>query len=112
MTQSWGHTFNPNYKSARELIHTLIEVVSKGGNFLLNVAPTPDDTFEAEAHTRLAEIGKWMDVNVKEGSEVTLLGYGSPLPWSKEGDQVQIKLPPELEGIGDHALVFRVEGRF
>jgi alpha-L-fucosidase len=63
MTQSWGHSFSPEYKSARELIHTLIDVVSRGGNFLLNVAPTPQGTFEPEAYARLAEIGRWMDVN-------------------------------------------------
>jgi len=63
MTQSWGHTFTPSYKSTEALIHTLIDVVSKGGNFLLNVAPTPDGTFEDEAYERLAQIGAWMDVN-------------------------------------------------
>jgi alpha-L-fucosidase len=41
----------------------LIDVVSKGGNYLLNVAPTPDGTFEAEAYETLAEIGRWMGVN-------------------------------------------------
>jgi alpha-L-fucosidase len=63
MTQSWGHTFQPRYKSARELIRTLVEVVSKGGNFLLNVAPTPEGTFEDQAYERLSEIGRWMAVN-------------------------------------------------
>jgi len=63
MTQSWGHTFQPRYKSARDLIHTLVEVVSKGGNFLLNVAPTPEGTFEDDAFERLSEIGRWMAVN-------------------------------------------------
>jgi len=63
MTQSWGHNFNPRYKSAKQLIHTLIDVVSKGGNFLLNVAPTPEGTFEEEAYERLNEVGAWMKVN-------------------------------------------------
>jgi len=63
MTQSWGHNNDPVYKSTEFLIHTLIDVVSKGGNFLLNVAPTPEGTFEEEAYGRLAEIGAWMRVN-------------------------------------------------
>ena len=174
MTQSWGHSFDSNYKTTRELIHTLIDVVAKGGNFLLNIAPTPQGTFEVEAYARLKEIGEWMDVNgeaiygsrpirrgsvdaelraaeehpepaepelrftrskngdtvyifalewpgavlevegleLNEGSEVVLLGFGRPLPWSQDGDRVRIQLPAELEGIGHHALVFRVEGRF
>jgi alpha-L-fucosidase len=63
MTQSWGHTFNPQYKSAKRLIHTLVDVVAKGGNFLLNVAPTPQGAWEPEAYRRLEEIGRWMAVN-------------------------------------------------
>ena len=63
MTQSWGHNNNPNYKDTEFLIHTLIDIVSKGGNYLLNVAPTPEGTFEDEAYERLAEIGSWMSVN-------------------------------------------------
>ncbi len=63
MTQSWGHNFNPEYKSTERLIHTLIDVVSKGGSFLLNVAPTPDGILEEEAYGRLAEIGEWIKIN-------------------------------------------------
>lgn len=63
MTQSWGHTFNPVYKTTDFLIHTLVDVVSKGGNFLLNVAPTPDGMFEPKAIQTLDEIGQWMQKN-------------------------------------------------
>ncbi len=63
LTQSWGHNFNPTYKSPERVIRTLIDVVSKGGNYLLNVAPTPEGTFEPEAYETLAEIGRWMKVN-------------------------------------------------
>lgn len=63
LTQSWGHNFAPVYKSPERIIHTLIDVVSKGGNYLLNVAPTPAGTFEDEAYEILASIGDWMDVN-------------------------------------------------
>jgi alpha-L-fucosidase len=83
MTQSWGHNFNPRYKSPEELIHTLIDVVSKGGNFLLNVAPTPEGTFEEEAYRRLAEMGAWMDVN---GEAI----YGSKVhEWFGEGENIR-----------------------
>jgi alpha-L-fucosidase len=63
ITQSWGHTPTPEYKSTRRLIHTLIDVVAKGGNFLLNVAPTPQGTWEEEAYRRLKEVGAWMERN-------------------------------------------------
>lgn len=83
MTQSWGHSFDPQYKSPRELIHTLIDVVSKGGNLLLNVAPTPDGTFEEEAYDRLAEIGAWMATN-SEGI------YGSR-PFDRHGEKDTVR---------------------
>lgn len=63
MTQSWGHSFNPNYKTTRNLIHNLVDIVAKGGNYLLNIGPTPEGTLEDEAYKRLKEIGEWMKVN-------------------------------------------------
>ncbi|MDP2469981.1 MAG: alpha-L-fucosidase [Candidatus Palauibacterales bacterium] len=63
LTQSWGHNFDPVYKTPEQIIQTLVEVVSRGGNYLLDVAPTPDGTFEDEAYAALAEIGQWMSVN-------------------------------------------------
>jgi alpha-L-fucosidase len=63
LTQSWGHNFDPVYKTPEQIIRTLVEVVSRGGNYLLDVAPTPDGTFEDEAYAALAEIGQWMSVN-------------------------------------------------
>lgn len=63
MTPSWSYEPGLEYKPARKLIHLLIDIVSKGGNFLLNVAPTSTGDFEAEAYSRLKEIGIWMDIN-------------------------------------------------
>ena len=63
MADGWSYSFNPNYKSTHQLIHTLVDIVAKGGNFLLNVGPGPDGRIDEEAYTRLAEIGDWMDVN-------------------------------------------------
>ncbi len=95
MTQSWGHTFSPRYKSTRQLIHTLVDVVAKGGNFLLNVAPTPDGTWEDEAYRRLREIGDWMKVN-GEGIYGTrnfdVFGEGDALRFtrSKDGETIYV----------------------
>ncbi|MEI8202844.1 MAG: alpha-L-fucosidase [Bacteroidota bacterium] len=63
MTDNWGYCPNANFKTAEKIVRTLIDVVSKGGNFLLNVAPSPDGTFEETALSRLKEIGEWMNVN-------------------------------------------------
>jgi alpha-L-fucosidase len=63
MARSWSYVPNDNYKSARRLIHLLADIVSKGGNFLLNIGPGPKGDFDQTAYDRLKEIGDWMKVN-------------------------------------------------
>ena len=63
MGDSWSYIPKENFKPARKLIHILTDVVSKNGNLLLNIAPSPEGDFHAEAYQRLEEIGKWMQVN-------------------------------------------------
>jgi alpha-L-fucosidase len=40
-----------------------VKIVSRGGNFLLNIGPGPDGDWDPVAYTRLQEIGKWIAVN-------------------------------------------------
>lgn len=64
MNKTWGYKpHDLNYKSSQQLIHTLIETVSKGGNYLLNVGPKPDGTIPEEQVRRLQDIGKWMSLH-------------------------------------------------
>ncbi|WP_415837244.1 alpha-L-fucosidase [Pontibacter korlensis] len=63
LANNWGYVPNDNYKTPTAVIHTLVEVVAKGGNLLLGVGPKPDGTLPEEATVRLAEIGKWLDKN-------------------------------------------------
>lgn len=62
-TSSWSFTFKDTYKSSREIVHTLVDIVAKGGNLLLNIGPGPDGTWQQEAYDRLREVGAWMKVN-------------------------------------------------
>ncbi|RUA06372.1 MAG: alpha-L-fucosidase [Flavobacteriia bacterium] len=59
----WSYTPDAKYMSGREGIHTLVDVVAKGGNLLLNVAPGPDGTWQQGAYDLLKEFGDWMKVN-------------------------------------------------
>ncbi len=63
MGDSWSYIFKENYKSPRRLVHTLCDIVSKGGNLLLNVAPGPDGAWHQEAYERSRDIGAWMHAN-------------------------------------------------
>ena len=61
----WSHTQNARYMSAREGIHMLVDIVAKGGNLLLNVAPGPDGTWQQGAYDLLAAYGDWMKINAE-----------------------------------------------
>jgi len=78
INDTWGYAKNDtNWKSARELTRDLIDIVSKGGNFLLNVGPTAEGLFPEAINERLARMGEWMKVN---GESI----YGAsrcPLRW-------------------------------
>ncbi len=60
---AWGFVPNDRYKSAAKIIHTLSEIVAKGGNLLLGIGPNADGTLPPVVIQRLEEIGKWMSVN-------------------------------------------------
>jgi alpha-L-fucosidase len=59
----WSFTPNASYMSGRDAVHLLVDIVAKGGNLLLNVAPGPDGTWQQGAYDLLAQIGAWMKVN-------------------------------------------------
>ncbi|HQZ97243.1 MAG TPA: alpha-L-fucosidase [Pyrinomonadaceae bacterium] len=63
MATSWSYVPNDVYKPSRQLIHTLVDVVAKGGNFLLNIGPSPKGDFAPDAYTRLRDIAAWMSIN-------------------------------------------------
>jgi len=64
MNDRWGYNMrDKNFKSTTDLLRKLSDIVSKSGNFLLNIGPKPDGTFPEESIQRLSEIGDWMDVN-------------------------------------------------
>ncbi len=64
MNDHWGwNKHDKNWKSSEDLIRKLVDIASKGGNFLLNVGPRPDGTLPPESLERLAAMGRWMKVN-------------------------------------------------
>lgn len=52
-----------DYSTSGELVHELIDIVSRGGNLLLNVGPTADGRIPVIMQQRLMDIGSWLEVN-------------------------------------------------
>ena len=78
---SWGyHRDEDSWRSTEELIRTLIDTVSKGGNLLLNVGPTGRGEFDARALERLGGIGQWMRRHSRSIYHCTQAPAGIPTP--------------------------------
>ncbi|MBN2085203.1 MAG: alpha-L-fucosidase [Anaerolineales bacterium] len=61
MNDHWGyHAEDHHWKTARELIRSLVDIVSKGGNLLLNVGPRADGSLPWETRAGLRSVGRWM----------------------------------------------------
>lgn len=79
---SYGFNRDENindYNTSEELVHELIDIVSRGGNLLLNVGPTADGRIPIIMQQRLVDIGEWLKVN---GESI----YGTR-PWNKTKDK-------------------------
>jgi len=64
INDTWAYNKNDrNYKSTKKLVQTLVNVASKGGNFLLDVGPSPEGLIQPEFQERLREVGKWLAIN-------------------------------------------------
>lgn len=76
LNNDWGYSTNTDYKSAQDVIHALVNVVSKGGNLLLNVGPDAKGKIPAWSLNILSEVGDWMQLNSE-----SIYGCGSaPFP--------------------------------
>jgi len=64
INNTWAYNKNDHeFKSEQTLIRGLVEVASRGGNFLLNVGPQPDGQIQPEFQQRLRAIGSWLTLN-------------------------------------------------
>lgn len=82
MNDTWGFKKNDgNWKSSEMLIRNLIDIASKGGNYLLNVGPDATGEFPEPIVARLKNIGAWMDIN-HEAIYGTTASPFKVLPWA------------------------------
>lgn len=98
MGTQWSFKPDDQYKSTFRLIHLLVDIVGKGGNFLLNVGPQPDGQLPAAAVKRMEEIGQWLKINGEAiyGTRPIAPYKDANVVYTQKGDLVYaIYLPPE-----------------
>lgn len=115
----WSYTPGAEYMSGRRAVHMLVDIVAKGGNLLLNIAPGPEGKWQEGAYKLLREIGSWMDINseaiygtraiapYKEG-RICYTSKGDDLYaiyLLEDGEKVPSKIKISVPGIPDNASI-------
>ncbi|WP_313354263.1 alpha-L-fucosidase [Microbacterium sp.] len=95
MNQNWGYVpDDENYKSVREILQTLVNVVSRRGNLLLNVSPTGSGALPASQQQRLEAFAEWMSVHSESvhGVEPGLEPWQFGGPSTRRGDRIYLHM--------------------
>lgn len=105
---TWGYkSTDHNFKSAETLIHNLVDIASKGGNYLLNVGPTSKGEIPQPEVERLKEIGRWMKVNGDAIYGATASPFGHPFDWGR----CTAKVRPDKTVLYLHVWNWPVDGQ-
>lgn len=79
LNTTWGYSEHDKaWKSDQTLIRNLVDIVSKGGNYLLNIGPKGDGLIPEESVRSMQAIGRWMDVNSEAIYETTASPFEAP----------------------------------
>jgi alpha-L-fucosidase len=90
---TWGYRKDDqDWKSPGDITFKLVDVVSKGGNYLLNVGPMASGVIPEEAQNNLVTAGRWLKVNGE-----TVYGAG-PSPWGEEFGEPSTSGRKDLRG--------------
>jgi len=101
----WGHSFDHRYKSARTVVHLLIEIVAKGGNLALGVGPQPDGRLAPGAIRILSQMGAWLEKNGEAiyGTRNCAPHAAGKWFFTRKGD-IRYAILPLAEGDASHGI--------
>jgi alpha-L-fucosidase len=84
MNGTWGYRSGDHeWKSTEILIRNLIDIASKGGNYLLNVGPTAEGVIPEASVNRLTHMGRWMKINGESIYGTSASPFSKQLPWGR-----------------------------
>lgn len=95
--ESWGYKCDEDYYSDRFLMASIDGILSRGGNYLLNVGPRPDGVIPAESAAMLRRIGGWykrVRESYVEVSAANLWTYDGPVTATRRGRVLYLHVPP------------------
>lgn len=94
---AWCYTQDQTYRSATDLVETLVEIVAKNGQMLLNLTPRADGTFPDPMVESLRGVGDWIDVNGEAIFETR--------PWETWNDGDSVRYTRSKDGSTLYAIV-------
>ena len=96
LNDTWGFSkFDQKWKSAGDIIRRLAAIVSKGGNYLLNVGPTGEGVIPGPSVKILRSVGEWMDKNSESIYGTSPSPFPGELPWgfcTRKGDLLYLHI--------------------
>jgi alpha-L-fucosidase len=116
LNDTWGYkSYDNNWKTPEDLTFKLVDIVSKGGNYLLNVGPTAEGLVPQPSQDNLRAVGRWLKVNGEAiyGAGPTLFGeeLGAAAPQQAGGQAAAAADPGARRGRGNSGFVAKTDWR-